>query len=60
LLSGVHNIRVYANDTTGNIVSSETIYFNVEAPESFPVVPIVAAAVIVAAGLLVYFKKRNH
>jgi N-acetylneuraminic acid mutarotase len=60
LLPGVHNIRVYANDTAGNIVSSETIYFNVEAPESFPVVPTIAAAVIVATGLLVYFKKRNH
>jgi hypothetical protein len=43
---------------------SETITFTVAEPEPFPTVPVVAASVVtvfvVGAGLLVYFKKRNH
>jgi hypothetical protein len=68
LPNGIHNVTVYANDTLGNMGVSETIIFTVAVPElvpePFPVVPVAAAsiAVVVAvgAGLLVYFKKRNH
>ena len=55
----MHNITVYATDTFGNTGASETIYFSIE---PFPVEWIAAAVVSVAvgAGLLFYFKKRNH
>ncbi len=68
LLDGVHNITLYATDDTGNTGASETFSFMVAVPEPsvnqslqpFPyefVVASVAFAVIVAAGLLLYFKK---
>ena len=63
LPNGDHNVTVYATDQTGNVGASETIYFKVDVPEPFPVVPFVAAIVVVAVvavGLLVYFKKRKH
>lgn len=57
---GSHNLTVYANDTAGNMGTSEIVSFSVAEPESF-FAPVIAAAVIlvVAAGvgLLVYFKK---
>jgi len=64
--NGLHNITVYAQDTFGNIGSSNTISFTIAKPEpkSFPVVPVaavaVAIAVVVAAGLLVYYKKYKR
>jgi len=66
LYEGSHNLIVYANDTAGNMVSSQTIYFTIgteSVPESFPTAIAAAtsgasAAIIVA--LLVYFKKRKH
>jgi parallel beta-helix repeat protein len=62
LSSGVHNVTVYANDTYGNMGTSETVAFTI--PEPFPIVPVAAVAVVVAvmvaAGLLVYFKKRKR
>jgi hypothetical protein len=59
---GEHRITVYATDKAGNVGASETLFFNVNAPEPFPVVPVAAASVaaavaIAGAGLLVYFKK---
>ena len=65
LPNGLHIVTVYANDTYGNMGASEPISFTVAVaePESFPVVPVAAiaiAAVIVAAGLLVYHKKHKH
>jgi parallel beta-helix repeat protein len=63
--NGSHNVTVYAQDTFGNIGSSETISFTIAKPESesFPVVPIAAvstlAVALVAAGLLVYRKKHK-
>jgi hypothetical protein len=60
---GEHNVTVYAWDTAGNVGTSETMYFNVEGPEPFPTLPVAAASIIaivvVGAGLLVYFKKRQ-
>jgi len=66
LSNGLHNITVYAQDTYGNIGSSNTINFTVDKPDpgSFSVVsPFVAVSVAVAlaaAGLLVYHKKHKH
>lgn len=60
---GMHNITVYANDTYGNIAVSQTINFMVEKPQLFPIATVTAVsgtvAVVVVAGLLVYFKKRK-
>jgi hypothetical protein len=60
----LHNITVYAQDTFGNIGSSQTIRFTIAKPEpeSFPVVPVAAIAVVavIVAGLLVYHKKHKH
>ena len=63
--NGFHNITVYAQDTFGNIGSSQTISFTVAKPEpeSFPFVPVTAVAVafvLAAAGLLVYHKKHKR
>jgi hypothetical protein len=63
---GLHNVTVYANDSFGNMGTTDTIAFTiaVSEPEPFPVVPVaiasVVSAAIVGAGLLVYFKKRKR
>jgi hypothetical protein len=62
---GLHNVTVYARDAAGNVGASQTVSFTVVAPNSFPVVFVVAVAcgVSVAAvvgGLLVYWKKRKR
>jgi hypothetical protein len=63
LSQGTHCLAVYGNTTQGAFASSGTIFFNVNAPESLPIVPVVAvsvaAFVVVGAGLLVYWKKRK-
>jgi N-acetylneuraminic acid mutarotase len=62
LPSGLHNVTVYARDEFGNVGASETLSFTVA--EVFPVVPVAAASAasvaVLAVGLLVYFRKRNH
>lgn len=65
--NGEHNITVYANDTFGYIAASQTVNFTVALPpemKSFPTVTVAAvsgvAAVVVIAGLMVYFKKRKR
>jgi hypothetical protein len=64
LANGDHNLTIYAEDETGNIGVSETIYFSVEMPEPFPTtlatIASGVAVTITSAGLLVYFKKRNR
>jgi hypothetical protein len=64
LPNGEHNLTIYATDTAGNIGSSETMYFTVDVPEPVPTVPVaaasVASAVVVGAGLLLYFRKHKH
>jgi parallel beta-helix repeat protein len=65
LSNGLHNVTVYATDTFGNMGASETVSFTVDAPDSFPVVPIAAVSAVVvgvaaSAGFLIYFKKRKH
>lgn len=58
LSDGSHSVIVYANDTAGNIGSSEMIYFSISTQrEPFPIW-IVAVIVIVAAfGTAVYLLK---
>lgn len=63
LSDGYHSLVVYANDASGNMGASETIYFNVELPESFPTTLVAAiggSLAVIAVCLLVYFKKRKH
>ena len=63
LANGRHNVTIYATDEYGYSRISETLFFNVDAPE-FPVVPFIAVSAIVvlstAAGVMVYFKKRKQ
>jgi len=64
--NGSHNLTVYATDEFGNTGASEIVYFRVEVPEPFPTTLVAVASgasvavLVVAAGLLVYFKKRNR
>lgn len=63
LSTGVHNVTVYATDIAGNIGASETIYFNVDVPATFPTAPVIASAATataITAALLVYSKKRRR
>ena len=63
LSGGAHNVTVYATDDAGNTGTSETVYFNVDVPEPFPTVSLIAVSAIVvvaAVGLLLFFKKRKH
>jgi hypothetical protein len=62
LPNGEHNVTVYATDLAGNAGASETVYFTVKVPDPFPTLPValaIVAAVVVAAGLLVYFRRRR-
>ena len=64
LSNGLHNVTIYANDTFGNIGTSQTISFTIDKTKSFPTLPVVAVSVAVAVfavvGLLVYLKKRKR
>jgi len=63
LLNGEHSVTLFAADLAGNAVSSKTLFFNVNSPEPFPIVPVAVATVIslilLCTGLMVYLKKRN-
>jgi hypothetical protein len=63
IATGAHSLTVFANDTVGNMGASETINFTV-AQRIEPSPATIAAAstvlvVVVGAGLLVYFKKKE-
>lgn len=64
LANGDHNLTIYAEDDAGSIEVSNTVFFSVEVPEPFQIVPVAtvsaASAIIVVAGLLVYLKNHNH
>jgi N-acetylneuraminic acid mutarotase len=62
-----HSLKVYANDTAGNMGSSEAVYFTIshetQPSEPFPTTWLIAAVVtaaVASAGLLFYLKKRKH
>ena len=69
LTGGLHNVRVYANDTFGNVGVSEQIDFTIilqtdTKSELFPTlavatVSIVAVALVIVV-LLVYYKKHKR
>ena len=46
LANGAHNITIYADDPFGNTQSSEKIVFNIDAPEPFPIIPVVFASIV--------------
>jgi hypothetical protein len=61
LSNGLHNVTVYAEDSFGNMGTSDTVSFSVEVP--FPTALVAAASAIsatIGVGLLVYFRKRRH
>ncbi|MBT0158688.1 hypothetical protein G4O51_01750 [Candidatus Bathyarchaeota archaeon A05DMB-2] len=63
LSQGMHSLTVYGN-ITGGVASSETVFFSVNAPDSFPVLPVAVASTasisaVVATGLVFNFKKRR-
>jgi N-acetylneuraminic acid mutarotase len=64
LPSGQHNVTVYANDTYDNIAASETITFTVETDQTFGVIVLITASVVVIAcvgvGILLYKRHRKH
>jgi hypothetical protein len=73
LSEGLHSLTVYANDTIGRKGNSETVAFNVTREtehetqqdlEPFPTTLVItafgASLAMVAAGVLVYFRKRRH
>ena len=65
--AGLHNLTVYAWDSAGNVGTSEMVSFTLAVPEqepdAFPIVPVaavsVAVAAVVAAAAVVYLKKRR-
>jgi N-acetylneuraminic acid mutarotase len=61
---GVHNVTVFGFDASGNRGTSETIFFAIEEPESFPTIPVAVASVAAFAGviigLMLYFRKRKQ
>jgi hypothetical protein len=66
LSNGLHQVKIYANDTVGNMGASETINFTVAReteskpfPTTFVAAASVSAAVVGAGLLTVYFKKSK-
>ena len=64
LTNGLHKITIYANDTYGNVGTSETITFTIAKPAAFPTATVAAvsagAVVAAVAVLLVYSKKHKR
>ncbi len=64
LSNGYHNVTVYATDEFGNTGATETIHFNVEAPEPLPnwliIAVIITVLVVITVSLSFYFKKRRR
>jgi N-acetylneuraminic acid mutarotase len=63
--NGLHNVTVYANDSSGNAGASETFTFTVEIPqEPFPILLVVSFSVVAAAvgavATVIYLKKSKR
>ena len=59
LAVGAHNVMVFGFDASGNMGSSETLFFTIE---PFPTTLVIASVITVAVasvGLLVYLRKRK-
>lgn len=61
LTNGLHQITLYANSTSNNTSASKPLYFSVEKPEPFPIVPLAgvcgASVAAVSIGLFTYKRK---
>jgi N-acetylneuraminic acid mutarotase len=60
LSEGSHKLTFYAEDTVGNVGSSETVYFNVQLFPTTLVIAVTAIIVIVSAGGYLFMKRRNR
>jgi hypothetical protein len=62
LKNGAHNVTFYATDLAGNTAAPQTLFFNVDSPESYIILASVATIALVSfgLGLLLYFKKRKR
>jgi len=67
LSDGSHSLKVYANDTAGNMGGSETVYFTIshetQQSEPFPTSWVAAAAAAIGIGgvsLAVYYTRRKR
>jgi hypothetical protein len=65
LAEGAHNVTLYAADLAGNAAIPKTIFFNVNVPESFPIMSVTTSLATVATvsfglGLLTYLKKHKR
>jgi len=65
LAEGAHNVTLYVYDLAGNAASPQTLFFNVDLPESFPIMSVAASVVTVAlvslgVGLPVYYSNRKR
>jgi hypothetical protein len=65
LAEGAHNVTLYAADLAGNAAAPKILFFSVDLPESFPIMPVTASIATVAIvsfglGLLVYLKKHKR
>ena len=62
--NGDHNVTVYSQDEYGLVSAPNTVYFSVKVSPKIPILTIslivVVVAIIVMAGLLVYFKKHKQ
>ena len=62
LAEGSHSIAVYVNDTSGNTIKTETVFFTVNNPPNMMllIIPLVLAlTVVLGVGAIIYFKKRK-
>jgi hypothetical protein len=64
LVTGSHNLTIYANDTAGNMGASNTVYFTVEQSRKVFSILIISLVLIVAVALLTVgalaIHKRKH
>ena len=63
LSNGLHKLTIYTMDAAWEVGTSETISFNVELQETFPIIHVAVGVIIsvtLVVALLVYFKKRKR
>lgn len=62
LSNGRHTVTIYARNEFGHTGTSDTLIFNIDASEPFPVglFVVAVAVIIVCAGIVVYLKKHKR